>query len=212
MGEYAKILGHGDVKLGTCEALYFATLPQLLAYREKGALSSFLDPRNGYQYRFPFPDEKSIDIGDFKDYDRGYLLRVPDTYQIEIAHGTMFIRTDQLTEMGKLITAPALGFRVPCIVGPDALEGMEVFDWQHSRKHTTFEVVRQKLVKVDDRLELQVIVRCPYCGEMCRLSREEVMELTRWKNDRAVTPDPLPEIACEIIDLILKGYTETIKL
>lgn len=83
MGEYVKIKGE-SVKLGTCEDLYYTTHGQLcekvFEMQQDGEANlnpwDYLDAKNGFRYRFPFPDEDGQDIGSYSDFDRGALFRI----------------------------------------------------------------------------------------------------------------------------------------
>jgi hypothetical protein len=89
MGEYINYNGH-EIKLGTCESLYYTRLDQLRDLRGvldklEGNLevSEYLNPKNGFRYRFPFPEEDAIAIGDFKEYDKGLVIQLhTDDYSI----------------------------------------------------------------------------------------------------------------------------------
>ena len=65
MGEYA-YFGDRTVKLGTCEDLMYITRAELRQAHEAGAvrtapgnaeIDQYLDPANGFRFRFPFTDE-----------------------------------------------------------------------------------------------------------------------------------------------------------
>jgi len=58
MGEYIR-KGQQEVKLGTCESLYYMAIPQFLkSWNSFGAAKHhYINPKNGYRFRFPFPDE-----------------------------------------------------------------------------------------------------------------------------------------------------------
>jgi len=73
MGEYIKLANGEDIKIGTCENLYYVTYQQLKNYITRGAkkLEGNLEPRdylkeeNGFRYRFPFP--KALGLNEFDD-------------------------------------------------------------------------------------------------------------------------------------------------
>lgn len=73
MGEYIKYKNQ-EIKLGTCESLYYATLPKYLAAYNAGHLrsvvhnlspSGYLNVEQGFLFRFPFPDEDHLPLGEF---------------------------------------------------------------------------------------------------------------------------------------------------
>lgn len=68
MGEYA-YFGDRKVKLGTCEDLTYITHAELRQARDVRAvhtapgnaeIDQYLDPANGYRFRFPFTDERCV--------------------------------------------------------------------------------------------------------------------------------------------------------
>lgn len=204
MGEYVKYK-NDCVKIGTCTSLYYTAYQQFKNAVEKSEVrfaSGNENPRyylNGeYRFRFPFPDEH-FDIGDYPNHDRGFLIKVPRSLKVELTHGTMFFRTDMSSGMYKSPSSIAQGFNLPCITGNDFPENIKRCDWNNSNEQTIFEVIMQK--PVDN--QLQTVVRCPYCGEMCRLSKEEVLEIVSWVQPRRHGYDPETR---KIVYLMIKGY------
>ena len=207
MGEYIT-MGDDNVKIGTCENLYYATLRQLqrCAAPER---SEYLDPANGYRYRFPFPDERGRRLGDYDNYFRGVLFSIPKHVGIEIGHGKVFYRTDTgQRDERKGQQPPAVGFELPCIQSDD-FPGKK-YDWQHTASNTIFEVVQQKIVtdqvKTPGVTEIQVVVRCPYCEELCRLSYEEVEKLVGFVGQ---CPETFSDLQRQIVEIIAEGYSIT---
>ena len=79
MGEYAKFRGE-RIKIGTCESMYYLRADQAhLVQAESGNVDPVKD-RDEIRFRFPFPDEDSIEPGCFEDYDRG--VRIPSGWEI----------------------------------------------------------------------------------------------------------------------------------
>lgn len=96
MGEYVKYKGE-VVKIGTCESLYYATYEKYLDALKKNQLSfhpgndlpaAYASADSGYRFRFPFPDEDKLSIGDagYKDFSRGVPIAVR---QSEVTHTTI---------------------------------------------------------------------------------------------------------------------------
>ena len=58
MGEYIR-KGNNEIKLGTCESLYYMTIPQFLKDWNQfdSTKYDFINPKYGFRFRFPFPDE-----------------------------------------------------------------------------------------------------------------------------------------------------------
>ncbi len=78
MGEYAK-LGNQEIKIGTCENMYYLRYEDRLRVTK---CAHSLDParETGLRFRLPFPDEDSIQPGNYEPFERGIRLfkRVKD--------------------------------------------------------------------------------------------------------------------------------------
>jgi hypothetical protein len=90
MGEYVNFRGH-HVKLGTCEDLYYARYEQIkealpFCSKLEGNMEprEYLEPKNGFRYRFPFPDEDNTPMGNFKECHKGFSLPVPNSIISEL--------------------------------------------------------------------------------------------------------------------------------
>lgn len=71
MGEYATRLSDGEeIKIGTCEDMYYLRWDQVDQVRGAYSLTS-PETLQAVRFRFPFPDEDGTAPGDFDDYDRG---------------------------------------------------------------------------------------------------------------------------------------------
>lgn len=80
MGECVKYR-RSQIKIGTCESLYYVTFYKYLEALERGQLgylpgnevpSAYVKPDSGYRFRFPFPDEDRLPFGEISgDYYRG---------------------------------------------------------------------------------------------------------------------------------------------
>lgn len=75
MGEYATRKSDGqNVKIGTCENMYYLRADQVELIRpESGNVSPLRDWKE-IRFRFPWPDEDSVAPGDFEGFDRKMLL------------------------------------------------------------------------------------------------------------------------------------------
>lgn len=69
MGEYGHVIAGGNVKLGTCENMYYLRADQ------RSSISGYEFALDVQRFRFPFPDEDTIAPGCFDDFDRS--LRIP---------------------------------------------------------------------------------------------------------------------------------------
>jgi hypothetical protein len=195
MGVYVKINHNDEVKLGTCEDMYYCTYEQGQGIKHNchGDLSAGdFDSFDIFRWRFPFPDEADIAIGHHKDAFKGFLMYAPLTV-MEISHTTILM---DIEKNG----APRIRYRIDCPVRNSL--NIEVFRWDHAQASGNFffEVVQQKPCIEGGRKELQTVVRCPYCGSLSRLSREEVERLAAWASDK-------PAEWQTIIDIMLAGYS-----
>lgn len=135
MGEYIKY-ANVSTKLGTCENLgyssiqKFATAGKLGLLQRDGQNSSiadFLDPKYGYRWRFPFPDEDNYTLGadgPEHDFQRGVpviLLKEPgqrgccdcyddsDTAEVLIVQQKLVRDTNDKLELWTVIQCPKCG-------------------------------------------------------------------------------------------------------
>ena len=208
MGECVKYKGD-YVKIGTCESLYYTTYKQMDELNKKGLLKeadgnlrpdSYLKVNSGFRFRFPFPDEKDIQFGMYDDYDRGVIIKVPKHLGVGMFHDRLFIRTDEISRVKK--GAPAIGIEIPCVLSDD--NKTKLFDWDRTTELTVFEVIQQKYVtSEDENNEFQIVIRCPYCGAMSRISYEEMVSIAKWVFTHRLHYDHLRK---QIILTALRGY------
>lgn len=184
MGEYIKHNGR-DVKIGTCESLYYATFNHLNNHEHGKAYAA---KNAGFLFRFPFPDE-NFDLGDnIDDYDRGELLAIPAGIGVEICHGKRLLYIEGANKS----LVPHAGIYAECPQS-ESFGGMR---W-HGSDTLYLEVVQQKYT--DDGLT--TICRCPYCGARSQMLREEMQVIS----EHYATRDN-SEFERSIIDISLSGY------
>ncbi len=185
MGEYIDYKGK-EVKLGTCESLYYTRLEQLEAAEAVGILekrggnlsaSEYLDPANGFRYRFPFPEEDNIDIGDFVDYDKGMI--------VQLQHEDRDLVEDM--EHGDIWHAchpKGGGYNVniatPC---PQSKE----LDWtgtqqpDNSFKRLSHSPIAPRIIEITQQKqvdgEIWTVIDCPYCTAKVRIEYESAVKL-----------------------------------
>jgi hypothetical protein len=85
MGEVVKYRGT-RVSIGTCELLYYTSFQKFHDCLEKGLLAfaegnlppeKYIDPKIGFFFRFPFPDEDKLPFGHINGaFDRGIDLQL----------------------------------------------------------------------------------------------------------------------------------------
>jgi len=80
MGEYAKNYRDEEVKIGTCEDMYYLRYEDRLKVKK---IPNSLDPQRelNLRWRLPFPDEDGIEVGGYRDYKRG--LRLYGTSEVQ---------------------------------------------------------------------------------------------------------------------------------
>ncbi len=207
MGEYVKYQGQ-EIKLGTCEDLYYARLGQLEAAVAVGVLegldgnlnpTEYLDPKNGWRYRFPFPEEDDIDMGDFKDYNKGLVIQLqPEDYGI--IEGMEHNDTWHSCHVNH---AYNVNVAHPCPQSPDfsKVAKHSPIDWR------IVEITQQKQING----EVWTIIDCPYCIGKARIDKEDALKLVHsievgYINCRDAT-DSNKEYYQKVIDRIMAGYT-----
>ena len=211
MGEYIKHILKGELKLGTCEDLYYTTIQQFkneLPFFKKmngnDDPENYLQP-NTYRFRFPFPDEDKIEIGGFQDYQRGILFQVPVSDQIAIAHSNMFIEINSRT--AKPTNEMRKAFNAICPQDPEKEQINKYFAWSNLNI-LFFEIVQQKIVQDEHtggKIEIQTVVRCPYCGSVCRLSLNELYYIKDTYLGSGFNEDT---IEIQILNIAIKGYNQ----
>ena len=198
MGEYIGT-GKKQVKLGTCESLYYTTFEQLKKSKFKESeKESFLKLDSGYRFRFPFPDEK-IEIGTHENYDRGFLFKLPKELKIELGHGKRFIRVGFDRSESKHYDE--IGIEIPCPFSEKFSDtGIKSVKWHNDL--IIFEIIQQKYTTAQGAPMLVTVARCPYCGNAFQLSKDEIITALDYFLD--YSKESTNEI--EILSIALQGY------
>ncbi|MFH0753080.1 MAG: hypothetical protein V2A70_00770 [Candidatus Omnitrophota bacterium] len=191
MGEYVKI-NNKTIKLGTCEDLYYVRFDQLkenlvLMHQVDGndKPEEYLNPKNGYRYRFPFPDEDIRKIGEYEKFNRGLLIGVPYEILDGVEHGKICVPTScqGAYNVNQYVSCPAdPSFKITCSAKTD---------------RAPLEIIQQK--QVDD--QLWTVCRCGWCGRAFRLDQEAAMKLCA-----AIDELYKDEYWQEVIKRIMRGY------
>lgn len=147
MGEYA-IYGGEQIKIGTCENLYYLRADQA---RHVRALQGNADPVSDaaeLRFRFPWPDEDRIPPGAFESYDRSVAVPGLDELPgLEIDHERV------------QFTAPGYVISLPC---PESADGPPAGRNGFAGR---FHICQQRLVGN----HLVLIMKCGGCGARFRL-------------------------------------------
>ena len=192
MGEYIQLSSEQyPRKIGTCENLYYVRHAQLkawveggIAVRQPGNLepAAYLDPANGFRFRFPFPDEDDTHLSvadDRFDFNRGYGVAHAPYFLLEgTEHGYAHAQIECPPGMW-----PKKRLSLPC---PQRSDG--------DAATVEFEIVQQK--PVGDALWL--VIRCPYCGGLWSLDAEEGVAIADWMTEQSQGKGEWGEIARRI--------------
>lgn len=192
MGEYIMLASGEHVKIGTCEDLFYISLPRLRREVEAGATEcignlppvDYLDPAGGWRYRFPWPDED----GTGADYMRAMVVPTPPAWFPEREHDRLAHGVSAISQR------PAGGYRVtiwtPCPLSGEPMECSSV--------PQIVEIYEQKQV---DGL-VWTIARCPYCGALWRVPPAQAGELVAHLR----TSFPRDVWTLKVAELIAAGY------
>jgi hypothetical protein len=166
MGEYIKHAQLGEIKLGTCENLYYTScrkyeesynLGLFSGLEGSGSPDDYFNPKHGFRYRFPFPDEDKTEMGSHENYDRGELF---------------IIDRDELPEDFKTDWPKVTGRMKATFGSLDVYAEAE--NPNNTAKEIKFEIVQQKFSSIDPSI-LCIIFRCPYTGDKFRV--EEIADI-----------------------------------
>jgi hypothetical protein len=161
MGEYALLDGREQIKIGTCENMYYLRIEDVHRVR-KDVYSLNAQTEPDLRFRLPYPDEDSLEPGSYGDYSRTYPL-----------HGYSPEWLDEADVGGyQLRHESGLLLNVPCHHGrklPEVGPGMSAH-W-NGKGH----FLELAFVKRTASGEVLPIVRCRACGDMWRDSWENVL-------------------------------------
>jgi hypothetical protein len=212
MGEYIKI-GGVDKKIGTCESMYYVTHENLLAISKQNRdAEPYVRVDSGCRFRFPFPDESHIKSQhDFEDYERGYMLKFPSSLPVSANHDEVFHRVGYARNK-KTPSHNEYGIHSRC---PQSQGGSnKAIRWGNS-DFQLLEIVQQKLTtQQEDHEMLVTVARCPYCGALFQLDRDEVNAIIgHFKEGIEAWPKDKENVAfceerLELLNIALAGYYE----
>lgn len=213
MGEYAMRNDGTEIKIGTCEQMYYLRADQVHLVRK---VPNSLDPRSAkiagaIRFRFPFPQEDNVKPGDFEDFDYGlglYGVEVPE----DIEHSSLQFTRNYPCSNGLLLS-------VPC---PRSKEGKASgLKFGYNGYSGPVHIHSQRLV--DGKLML--VLRCGDCHALWRVTTlEECQPVLDALEEQAKQRDHETKIAnqrpgavqCssqgdyyrEVAKRIVAGYTE----
>lgn len=204
MGEYIKI-NNEQVKLGTCEDLYYTRYSQLKNIVSMAGFcggnaqpEEYLNPKNGFRYRFPFPEEDNKQIGDYEDYDKGIIFTVDSDFETE--HKNICVSTSVNGSYN-------INHNIKC---PNSK------NWEQScsAKHASPYLLKQQK-QVDGHL--WIVCECGYCHNKFRLDKEGAWQVIKFfvknLNYRKSSPnysESNNKYYIKVIKRIARGYLHTI--
>lgn len=205
MGEYVHYEGD-SAKIGTCEDLYYVTYDDLVTMIDRGATTSpgNLPPReylkNGFRFRFPFPDEDALGVGKWEaeQFDRGLMVPIPKDLLGYNEHEDRWVGIRPKGEK----YAYNINVKVTCPMSPEA----DPKDYHVGATNQRYvQIVQQK--PVDGCLWL--VLRCPYCETMWRVPPDEGKAFVEWMrtySKRDYEHQSKGRYYLEVADRIEEGY------
>lgn len=162
MGEYATRIGdNASVKIGTCESMYYLRYEDRRKVRKEPHSLDAANTMNLF-WRLPFPDEDTIRIGDYKDYDRGLRLYKRG----ESGYADDYTNPSYAEDVGVIQLkheASGLLVNMPCYHGEKLpeLDGAKTF-W--NGKGHSYELAFLK----NTAAGVLPVLRCRHCNKMWR--------------------------------------------
>lgn len=190
MGEYAKYKGE-EIKIGTCEDMYYLRYDQAALVRPKRGNTDPVRDRADLRFRFPFPDEDSIEPGQFRDPFRSVRINAPMDWE-GIAHNTIQFRN----ERGLLVN-------LPCPEGTDNPHNIMKNGYPGN-----IGIKQQRWVND----QLVVVCECGSCGALFRIpTLEQASQLIESLRARAIRDsEPESGFFTLIADRIEAGYLQSV--
>ena len=209
MGEHVKLRGE-TVKLGTCEDLYYTRFEQLKAMVSEcqempGNMppEEYLNPAHGWRYRFPFPDEDDVGIGEYQDYDKAVTISVPLDAPIALdaeSHRSVYRSIGVGEGYGYNVNA-----RIPC---PASKKMPELWCNGNVVDYFPLQIIQQKPLPSG---VVAVVLRCGWCKAGFRLEElDEVTYLVDLLRKRCPPQDANYPYWNTIADRVLAGYPELV--
>lgn len=195
MGEYITTVQDGQLKIGTCEDLYYVTYQSLIAYVDEGAKKApgnlepreYLKAEHGFRYRFPFPDESEQDR--FHNPTRGWKFSLP------VADAKDFI--EQVDHDSVCHRVSDINVWHPCIWSKEWSEARGNFGHSPLPSLMALELVQQKFAGGI----LVPVLKCGCCGSKFRVeSVERVEQITEAIRSQATDAGMGVKVAIRLLD------------
>lgn len=169
MGEYAKRQDGQEIKIGTCESMYY------LRYEDRDKVRKLpgnLDPSTTTNlfWRLPFPDEDNIRIGEYTEYNRGLRLFKKNE---DTGYYDSFSDSETVEHPGTMQCCNDSGLliNVKCYHGERLPTGNDDFKAHWNGKSWFYELVSIK--NTPDGIF--PVVHCRHCRSMWRYSWDDVL-------------------------------------
>jgi hypothetical protein len=189
MGEYLKVNGR-EIKLGTCESLYYVRLEDLQKIRATSideqvpgndSIDGYLNPSNGYRYRFPFPEEDGIRAGEYESYDKGKTV-VINSQDAPKLYGYLRGKEWEHNTICHSVGVEGGGYNVniimPCPLSHDFPRNEPSVKLSCGGASYVVEIIQQKQWEG----KIWTVIRCGYCKAAIRLELEGALELVHTLN------------------------------
>lgn len=160
MGEYINYRGD-DIKIGTCECLYYVSYDKFLAYDREiygndklGDTPIYLKLEQGFMFRFPFPDEDRLKFGRIiEPYNRTIDITIDKGVRDKLfGEGDM----EGLSKIGIIMQKPVLRrsdgqFCLALIFKDYITDGLYRLEETHEAKLVASQIIRQYILNETDR-------------------------------------------------------------
>jgi len=169
MGEYAKTQNGTEVKIGTCESMYYLRFDDRDKVRKlPGSLDA--STTTDLFWRLPFPDEDSIGIGNYSDYKRGLRLFKKNE---QTGYCDSFSDPETVNDPGTIQfhNDSGLLINVKCYHGEKLPESTGDFKAFWNGKSWFYELVHIKNTKTG----IFPVVQCRHCQQMWRYTWDDIL-------------------------------------
>lgn len=159
MGEYAKIKKTGtEVKIGTCESMYY------IRYHDRDKVDYNFE-KGRYYFRLPFPDEDTIKIGMYEQFDRTLYCGFFNLVDIEKDAGIVQLYNK---DCGILVNLPC--YHGVCLPDISSVENAKVF-WNGKKNPLELSSIKYEHGKIT-----KPVFTCKCCRKSWSIDWYDVMQ------------------------------------
>lgn len=210
MGEYANFGGR-SVKIGTCEDMYYLRYDQRFKVHRKSGNVDPVKDAEALRFRFPWPDEDTIEPGSGKFHDNGYhrSLCIRGFSAADVEHDSVQF----VAHAGYVMSLPcpeSSAFTGEAGLGPLTLNDLKTIRVHRNGFSGAVHLVAQRF---RPGIGLVPILRCGGCGTMWREETreriEEIAVLLRSEGDsKEQRGSGMAKFYHTIADRVLAGLNE----